>query len=153
MNLIKYKYLCVFLMMVCCVTNWAQNNIGAEFLETQENKRSISFYQNDADDEFNVGITVEGKKNIGFDLKILYDADFANDFETYSLRDFFVLDFNLVKSIGSFDIILSIENAINYGDTEVTNEPVLVQNNDITYLSEFEHEAGFVAMLGISYTF
>lgn len=147
------KYIAILLIIVCCLTISSQNVIGFNFSELNSKERSISLYENDADDEFNVGITVEGKKDIAFDLKVLFDNDFANDFETYSLKDFFVLDFSLVKSIGSLDIILSIENAINYGDSEVTIEPVLAQNNMSTYLNGFEHEAGFVAMLGISYSF
>ncbi len=140
-------------MMVCYSASWSQNEFNVESLKEKDKIRYISFYQNDADDEFNIGITVANKKNTAFDLKLLYDADFANDFNIYSLSDFFVLDFNLVKSIGAIDILLSIENTFNYGDTEVTNEPMLVQNNTIKYLSAFEHEAAFVALLGICYTF
>jgi len=153
MNPIINKYITVFVMLVCCSASWSQNEFDVESLIENDAVKYISFYQNDADDEFNLGLNFTDRKNTTVDLKLLYDADFANDFETYSFRDFFVLDFNLIKSIGRFDILLSIENAFNFGDTEVTNEPVLAQNNGLTYLSEFEHEAGFVAMLGICYNF
>ncbi len=153
MKSIINKYTIVFVMMVCCLASWSQNRFNIESLTENDTKRIISFYENDADDEFNVGVTVAGKRNMFFDLKLLFDNDFANDFETYSFRDFFVLDFNLVKNIGAIDLLLSFENTFNYGDNEITNEPMLLQNNAMTYLRAFEHEAGFVAMLGICYTF